>query len=176
MKKKMDTLTKAKLLYSGELLLFAIAFAVLAILEFVKVLKIGAKHPAVFNWITIFGGSWIIADFLWALFSKKRRKKICLLDKIIHLPAGLAIVSFDIYCFIAQPDFSLYQTFIPCFFTYFFLCYTFEAIYHWFYPVPNLVDASEEVDKQIAEEEAKLASEEEQPKAEEEEPKEEEKL
>ena len=95
MKKKMSAETKAKLFYSGELVLFAIAFLVIAILEFCQVIKISNRHHTIFNWVTIFGGSWLIADFIWALVDKKRRKRIALIDKIIHLPLGIYLISFD---------------------------------------------------------------------------------
>ena len=32
--------------------------------------------------------------------------------------------------------------------TYLFICYTFESIYHFFYPIPGLLDAVEEVDEE----------------------------
>ena len=135
MKKKLDTLTKAKLIYSGELLLFAIAFLVLAILEFTQVIKISDRHHMIFNWVTIFGGSWLIADFLWALLSKKRRKRVALLDKIIHLPLAVYLISFDLFCLITKPTNQLvFQYGIPSAISYLFVCYTFEGIYHFFFP------------------------------------------
>ena len=60
MKKKMDIMTKAKLIYSGELALFAVVLLVLAILEFTQVIKINGTG---FNWVTIFGGSLLIAPY-----------------------------------------------------------------------------------------------------------------
>lgn len=156
MKKKMDIMTKAKLIYSGELLLFAIAFLVIAILEFTKVIKISDRHHLIFNWVTLAGGSWIIADFLWALLSKKRRPRIALIDKIIHLPAGIYLISFDLFCLIAKPSNpNVYQYGIPAVISYLFLCYAFEAIYHFFYPVPGLVDIKEE-DEDVVEGEAEV--------------------
>ena len=67
MKKKLDFLTKAKLIYSGELLIFAIAFLIIAILEFTQVIKINETHHTFFNWLTLFGGTWLIA-ILWHFF------------------------------------------------------------------------------------------------------------
>ena len=97
MKKKMDTMTKAKLIYSGELFVFAIAFLVVAILEFTQVIKISERHHIIFNWVTLFGGSWLIADFIWALADKKRQKRIAMIDKIIHLPLGIYLIAFDLF-------------------------------------------------------------------------------
>jgi len=144
-KKKLDFLTKAKLIYSGELLLFAIIFGVVAILEFLQVIKISERHHLIFNWITLFGGTWLIVDFFWALLSKKRRPKIAFIDKILHLPAGIYLVVFDLYCLIAKPQNPLvYQYGIPTVLTYLCLCYVFEAIYHYFYPIPSIIDIGKE--------------------------------
>ena len=82
MKKKMDFATKAKLIYSGELIIIAVAFIVIAILKLTNVFKYNETRSLIFNWITIFGGTWVIADLIWAIVDKKRQKRICLLDKI----------------------------------------------------------------------------------------------
>ena len=144
----MDALTKAKLIYSGELLIFAIVFLVLAILKFTQVMKTNATRLTVFNWITLFGGSWMIADFIWALLDKKRQKRISMIDKCLTLPAGLYLIVYDLYCLIKQPPLTgracTYG--VPIIFTYFFLIYTFQAIYHYKYPVPGLLNAIEEVE------------------------------
>ena len=151
----MDALTKVKLFYSGELLVFAIVFLVIAILKFAEVIKGNSTRQAIFNWVTIFGGTWIIVDFFWALFSKKRRSRIALIDKIIHLPAGIYLVAFDIFCFATKPaaDSAVYHYGIPAVIMYLFVCYTFEAIYHFFYPVPGLLDAVVEVPEEENKEE-----------------------
>ena len=148
MKKKMDPLTKVKLIYSGELMIFAIVFLVLAILKFTQVMKTNASRLTVFNWITLFGGAWMIADFLWALIDKKRQKRIAMIDKFLTLPAGLYLIVYDLYCLIKQPPLTgracTYG--VPVIFTYFFLIYTFQAIYHFKHPVPGLLNAVVEVD------------------------------
>ena len=146
MKQKMDIETKAKLIYSIELGVFALIFLVLAILKFTGVIGTNATRLTIFNWITLFGGSWIVADFLWALFDKKRQKRIAILDKCIHLPAGIYLITFDLYCLIAKPtiDSLICRYGVPIVLAYLGLCYAFEAIYHFKYPVPGLLDAVEE--------------------------------
>ena len=145
MKKKMDFATKAKLIYSGELLLFALAFITIAILKFTNVIQYNEVRGTVFNWITIFGGSWIIADLLWAIFDKKRQKRIAIIDKIIHAPAGIYLISFDLYCLISQTkDANIYQYGVGIVLTYLGLCYIFEAIYHFKHPIPGLVEMDNE--------------------------------
>ena len=161
MKKKMDMLTKAKLIYSGELMVFAIAFLVVAILEFTQVILISERHHIIFNWVTLFGGSWLIADFIWALVDKKRQKRIAMIDKIIHLPLGIYLISFDLFCLISQPptDSNIFQYGIPSALTYICLCYIFESIYHFKYPVPGLVDIDKDEKEVVAEQEAEFVQE-----------------
>ena len=148
MKKKMDALTKAKLIYSGELMIFAIVFLVLGILKFVGVMGSNATRLNVFNWITLFGGTWMMVDFIWALLDKKRQKRISMVDKCLHLPAGIYLIVFDLYCLIAKPgiDSNICKYGVPIVFCYLAFSYTFEAIYHFKYPVPGLLNAIVEVD------------------------------
>ena len=160
MKKKLDMITKAKLIYSGELMLFFVLFLVIAILRITGVMGGNDVRSKIFNWVTIFGGTWLTIDFFWALFSKKRRTKIALIDKCLHLPAGLYLISFDIYCFVTNPagNSDVYRYGVPIVLFYLCSCYLFESIYHFFKPVPGLLEI-EEMAK--AEEEAKVVSEQE---------------
>ena len=148
MKKKMDDMTKAKLIYSGELLLIAIAFLVVAILKMTGVIPLNETRQLIFNWITLFGGTWLIVDLLWGIFDKKRQKRIALIDKIIHVPAGIYLIIFDLYCLIGKPtDTRVYQFGMPIVLSYLCLCYIFEAFYHYKYPIPGLLDAMKEEEK-----------------------------
>ena len=95
-KEKMSVEKKTKLFYSGELVFFAILFFVIATLEILGIIGKREIMMTIFNWITIFGGTWMIVDFLWVLLSKKRRKKNSLLDKAMFVPAGIYLITFDI--------------------------------------------------------------------------------
>jgi len=149
MKKKLDAFTKVKLIYSGELIIIAIIFLVVAILKFTGVLGYNATRHLVINWITLFGGTWVIIDFFWGLFSKKRRKKICLLDKALHFPVGIYLIIFDLFCIIAKPSEPLvYRLGLPIAISYLCLSYIFEGIYHFYHPVPAILEAIEEVDEE----------------------------
>ncbi len=154
MKKKMDVLTKAKLIYSCELGIFALVFIVLAILKATGVMGTNATRLKVFNWITLFGGTWLIVDFFWAILSKKRQQRIALIDKFIHLPGGIYLIAFVLYCLIAQPDINspICKYGVPIIFTYLGLCYAFEAVYHFYHPVPTLLDAITEDENQVVSE------------------------
>ena len=99
------------------------------------------------NWITLFGGTWVIVDFVWALLSKKRRPRISLLDKALHLPAGIYLVTFDLFCIITRPDNPMvYRCGFPIAISYLCLCYIFEGIYHFYHPIPGILEAVVEVD------------------------------
>ena len=158
MKKKMDLMTKAKLIYSIELGVFAVIFLVFAILKFTGVMGVDKTRLTVFNWITLFGGSWITADFFWAMLDKKRQKRVALIDKCIHLPAGLYLISFDLYCLITQPsiDSPICRFGVPIVLTYLCLCYAFEAIYHFKYPVPGLLDIEKQENQVVSEQDAEI--------------------
>ena len=148
MKKKMDFETKAKLIYSVELFVFSLVFLTIAILKFFNVIQYNSTRSTIFNWITLFGGSWLIADLIWALVDKKRQKRIALIDKIIHVPAGLYLVSFDLYCLISQTkEANVFQYGVAAVLTYLGLCYMFEAFYHFKYPVPGLIDSIEKAEQ-----------------------------
>lgn len=142
----MDELTKAKLIYTIELLLFAVAFLVVAILQFVHVINFGETHLRVINWITIFGSSIGLLDFIWYLCSPIRKKKNSALDKCALVPLMIYILVFDIICFVNydNPQLELAQIMIPIALCYVTLIYTIEAIYHWYHPLPMLYEAIEE--------------------------------
>ena len=148
----MDPHKKMKLIYSGELLLFAVIFLVVAILKLTGVMVYIEKRRIVFNWITIFGGLWGIIDFVWGAVSKKRRARICLLDKALLLPLVLFIETFDFISLIAKPENeSFYVISIGCAFLYITVIYTFQAIYHYFKPIPGLFDDEEKKDENFQE-------------------------
>ena len=155
MKKKLDAITKVKLFYSGELIIIAIIFIVVAVLKFTAVIPYNATRHAIFNWVTLFGGLWTITDFIWALLSKKRRQKVSMLDKALLLPAGIYLIAFDLFCLISKPeDPMIYRCGFPIAISYLCLCYIFEGIYHFYYPIPGLLAAVEEVDEEEKVEEA----------------------
>lgn len=147
--KKLDPKTKVKLIYSGELLLFAILFLVFGILKMTKIMGYNETRRIVFNLITIFGSAWVITDLIWGLASKKRRQRICLLDKFLTLPVGLFIMTFDFISLIAKPandNFYIYS--IGGVFLYISVIYFFQAIYHFYKPIPGLLEDLEEEQKE----------------------------
>lgn len=140
---------KTKLIYSGELMIFAILFAVVATLEVLGIIGKNETMLTIYNWITIFGGTWLIVDFFWVLFSKKRRAKNSLLDKAMLVPLGIYVIAYDILCFAGHPLFGLeYNEFrrmmMAIGFYYLAAAYLFQSIFHYFHPIPAIVEAIEE--------------------------------
>ena len=143
--KKLDDVTKLKLIYSGELVFFFLLFCVIGILEITLVLHISDTVLAIFKWITIFGSAYLIFDFIWSLVSKKRRVKVCLLDKICTIPLPFYIITLDILLFMNnQTVLENREYFIAPVLLYLAVVYLFQAIYHWFFPLKDLLDALNE--------------------------------
>lgn len=145
--KKLDKETKYKLIYSGELALFAVLFAVFSVLKFTGVMGYNATRALVFNIITLAGGTWGIIDFTWAVCSKKRQQRISLLDKFLLLPLSLFIITYDLICFIAKPEPIFYSMSIGAAFAYVAVVYCFQAVYHFYHPIPGLLEDDEEEEK-----------------------------
>ena len=153
-KQKMSIEKKTKLIYSGELLIFAILFLVLATLEVLAVIGKREIMMIIFNWVTMFGGSWMIADFIWLMCSKKRQKKNSIIDKALLVPLGIYLITFDIICFcqLSFVDMAFRRLMMGIAFYYMGANYLFQAIYHWFKPVPSLLEAiQEEEEKEVIE-------------------------
>lgn len=158
---------KTKLMYSAEIAFFAIVFFVLATLEVLNIIGKRSFMLDVFNFITCAGGTWMIVDFFWVLFSKKRRAKNSLLDKAMLIPLGIYLITFDIICFCKMPidsadnaTNSFRRLMMGIALYYAGGIYIFQAIYHYFYPVPMLIKAIDDIKK--AEEEERLKAEQEQ--------------
>lgn len=146
-KKKMSASKKATIFYSVELLVISIIFLVVATLEITDVIHISVRQHVIFNIVTTLGGSWLIADFIWASFSSRRKARICYLDKILHLPLGLYLICFDTIMYVHWNSlaYEVYLYGMTGAFYYIAACYLFEAIYHYFKPIPGLVDVEEEI-------------------------------
>ena len=151
---------KTKLIYSGELMFFAILFLVLATLEILGIIGRRNIMLTIFNFITAAGGTWMIVDFFWVLFSKKRRAKNSLLDKALLVPLGIYLITFDIICFCKMTSFGVFPEEQDSFrrlmmgiaFYYIGAIYLFQSIYHYFVPVPMLTKAIEDAYKAEQEE------------------------
>ena len=145
---------KVKLIYSGELLIFAIIFIVLGFLDFLAVIKLSSRFQLIFKIVTLVGATFITGDFIWILLSPKRKAKNSLLDKIMLLLLAVYLYVFDILGFVLEPGYGYYQVGVSIAFIYFGCAYLFQAIYHYYHPIPSVIEMIEEIQK---EEEAKQA-------------------
>ena len=147
---------KNKLIYSGELILFAIVFLVIGLLELLKVITLSERFQLIFKIITLVGASWIIADFIWTLCSKKRRENYGLLDKIMILPLAIYLYAYDIAGFVVARPYEYYQIGVPIAFFYIACSYMFQGIYHYYKPIPLILQAIEEEKKAKEEKETEV--------------------
>ena len=80
---------------------------------------------------------------------------MAIIDKCIHLPVGFYLISFDLYCLSAKPaDHNIYRFGISSVLFYLGVCYLFEAVYHFYHPVPGLLDIEEKAKEVVDEQEA----------------------
>ena len=153
-KEKMSDEKKVKLIYSIEIGVFALIFFVLGVLKVLQIINTNMYVRIVFNWITLFGGAWMIADFIWVLCSKRRRAKNSLLDKALLVPLGIYLITYDLICLIGPTrDSSFYSYCMSAVFFYVGTVYTFEAIYHYWHPIPSILATIDKVEKAEQEEE-----------------------
>lgn len=146
MKKKMDELTKYKLVYSVELAVFAVAFMIIGLLQITHVIILHPFFIQLFNWVTMFGSIWVIFDLCWTLRSEKRRKKVSLFDKVTLGIFAIYVFIIDIIMFtnyLKLPRFW-YQTLIGDAVFYIGIIYIMQAYWHYRYPVPSIVEAVEQ--------------------------------
>ena len=155
---------KVKLIYSVELLIFAVVFAVLGTLILTEVISIADWKRIFFTYATMVGSIWIITDLIWMTRSPKRRAKNSFFDKIILLPVAVSALVFDITMLSmgqvhipeGAPTHPAFHFFIGIDLIYLSLVYIAQTIYHWYHPLPSLVAAAEEA---LAEEEKQKAEE-----------------
>ena len=166
-KKKMDNITKAKLIYSIELAAFSILFLVLGILKYCNVITLSERYRQfVFPIITLLGGTWFIIDLIWAIASPKHREKSSLFDKALIAPASLATVTFDIYVLVVgglNVEYTVFKFYSATLFIYISIIYAVQSLYHYIHPLPYLVNeikkAEEEELKELQKEQEKLEQE-----------------
>lgn len=153
-KKKLDPLTKVKIMLAVEYGIFTLLFLILGILFLTKVIAVAEWKRYVFTYVTLVGGAWVLTDFFWTLFSPKRRAKNCMLDKALMLPVGPALLVFDIYAITQGCAETLpYYLVIGINFCYIGAVYAFQTVYHWFKPIPAVIEAALDEDKEAKPEE-----------------------
>ena len=146
MKKKMSDFDKAKLIYSGELLLFSVVFLVLGLLIVLHVITLSKNYRYIFTFLTLAGSIYLIADFIWFCCSKRRQKKNSFIDKVLVAPLGVALLTIDLISIISgieKMPYEYFQYACSCIFFYAASVYAFQGIYHFKVPARALVVAYE---------------------------------
>lgn len=138
---------KTKLIYSGELIAIAVIALVIGLLKLLSVIPTNSGLHLAFHIITLVGSTWVFTDFFWTLFDKKRRARNSLMDKIMALPLAIYMVSFDIAGLVVARTESYYQIGVPMALFYLACIYIFQGIYHYYHPIPLILEAIEEEKK-----------------------------
>ena len=144
---KLSPEKKVKFIYSGELLAIAIVFFVLGMLKLFSVIPTSDNSQLIFKIVTLGGATLMVSDFFWCLFSPRRRKKNSLLDKVMVLPLAIYLFAYDIAGFVVNRPSSYYQIGVSMVFFYITCIYVFQAIYHYYHPIPMMIEAIEEEEK-----------------------------
>jgi len=138
---------KAILIYCGELAVFGVIFLIVGLLILLEVIGIKDWKRYAFTYVTLIGGIWPIADFIWMLSSKKRRSHNSLLDKCLLLPVPLALIPLDIWVLtqgIDNVENVVFRFGISIPLIYISVVYLFECVFHYFKPIPLLLEEDEE--------------------------------
>jgi len=152
--KELSEEKQAIIIYSGELLIFSIVFIVLGVLRIVGIIGYNDTRRIVFNYITLLAGLWTIIEFIWILVSPKKRKKSCILDKIVVLPLSIFMITYDLISLIKNPsDLSFYQYCLGAAICYGGVALMFQAIYHYFNPLPAIIEEVKKAKEQAEKEE-----------------------
>lgn len=154
-KKNKDPLFKEKMILTIEYLVFMGLFLILGILILVDIIPIKGTFRKVLIYVSTAGSLFIIFDLFWTIFSKKRRKKWSIVDKILAFPAGVSVFVVNILTFIwgFENTVNLHETFVGYLFCYLAFVYLFEGVYHYFKPQPMLLEElkKEELKKETEE-------------------------
>lgn len=154
---------KAIKIYTIELLVFSLVFVTLGVLMLVGVLGKTTGFRQVFTYVTLAGAALIVGDLIWALASKKRRQRVSLVDKFIIIPAPIAIVILDIFTLVNGVDamVEIHRLVVGIVFCYIAAVYVFEAVYHYYFPLKELMEAAEEDEEEEEEKQEEPKKEEE---------------
>ena len=154
---------RIKMIYSGELLVFAVIFIVLGILELLAVIKLSERFQLIFKIITLVGATWLVVDFVWVMLSPRRKAKNAVMDKAMMLPLAVYLYVFDILGFVLKPGYGYYQVGVPAAFFYIACAYAFQGIYHYYHPVPSVIEMIEDAKKEEEPKQEEVPPQEEQP-------------
>ena len=156
------TIKKFNRIYYIELFVIAAIVIVLASLKLAGIIGTSQTSRRVFNIITLVGATYILSDFIWLCFSKKRQRRNCWFDKISLLPLSFYLYSIDIYALINwnAEVVEYWNILLACAFFYVAAAYIAQGLFHIKRPLPSIVeDATEEYNEAIKQAEQKVKEE-----------------
>ena len=159
-KEKMPPEKKYPLIYSIELFVIALIALIIGLLRILDVIPTNSTRLLIYNIVTLVGGAYFFFDFLWAVFSKKRRAKVSMLDKFLSMPISLYLIVFSFLCFFIKDQLSDLFIKLSISIVMFVLCAVsiFMGIYHLKHPVPSILEAIEEAKNSQEEAEKSIES------------------
>ena len=144
------TIKKYNKIYVIELFVISAIIIALATLKLTGVIGSSIRFRHIFNIVTTLGFIWIVGDFIWMVFSKKRQSKNSWFDKITLLPFAIALIVIDIIGFVCwnTETISFFALYVSICFYYFAAVYIAQGVYHIYRPSPAMVQAAIEEYKQ----------------------------
>lgn len=146
---------KLVLIYSVELGIFSIVFLVLGILKILNIWTVNDTRALIFNIITTVGAVILLGDFIWAMFSKKRRKRISLLDKILNMPLSILFLVLAILSYVNRANglgkLDYHDLIVGIGFLYASINFGFQALYHYKHPLPAVMAEIKKMKEELAE-------------------------
>ena len=123
--------------------------AILLTIGFLKIFGVLGYNPErvlVYNIITLVGVAYIIFDLIFNLASKRRRAKMCVIDKVFPCILAIYLIVFDILVLAKiKADEIFIQYSIGAVLLYAGCFSTFLGIYHYFKPSQQIIDAVDEI-------------------------------
>ena len=143
---KEQMLKKYKRIFSIEYLVIATILLVIGFLKIFGILGYNPERVLVYNIITLIGVAYIIFDLVFNLASKKRRAKMCVIDKVFPCLLAIYLIAFDILVLAKIKDDELFiQYSIGAVLLYAGCFSTFLGIYHYFKPSQQIYDVVDEI-------------------------------
>lgn len=137
---------KYKLIFSIEYLVIALVLLVIGFLKIFGVLGYNADRVLVYNIITLIGVAYIIFDLIFNLASKKRRDKMCVIDKILPGILAIYLIVFDVLVLAKIKNDELFiQYSVGAVLLYAGSVASFLGIYHYFKPSIQIYEAVDEI-------------------------------
>ena len=169
---KEKILKKTRIIILVEYLIISAVIYTLGILKFLDIIKTNFNRLLAYNIITTVFALYLLFEFFWYLFSKKKRAKDDAIDRILPVPGACYMLVFAILCYINDYkgviDYHLVKYSVGAIMLYMATGSLTLGIYHFIKPGRQMLEAvEEEYEKKLqeeSEEKAKLEAQKEENK------------